>query len=174
MVFRQRNRLRPINSIKHVLDLQSTVASGTADLINLVSPVDNPDTTTFTQVAIGSQVSSIFLNVQIVNETDATGLINNAYMFVFGNPGGNVQASAIPDVNAVGISDMRKQVIHQEMAMLSDANDSIPITLFKGVIRIPRKMRRMGINDLITLKIGTPTGGAAINVCVQCIYKEYR
>lgn len=175
MPFRNRsNRLHPVNTLKHVVDVQSTVAAGTADLINLIAPVDNPESTAAIQVNIGSQVSSIFLNVQVVNTTDATGLINNVYMFLFGNPGGNIIAGSIPDVNAVGNSDFRKMVFHQEMAMLSDANDSIPITLFKGVIRIPRKFRRMGVNDIITLKIGTPTGGAEINACVQCIYKEVR
>ncbi len=175
MVFRGRmNRLRPVNSLKHTIDSQVSIPPGTATDVVIVSGTDNASSVTANQVDIGANISSIFLNVQVVNTTDATGLINNAYFYIFGNPGGNIPAGTFPDVNDVGTSDLRKMIFHQDMVMLSDANDSIPLTLFKGVLKIPRKFRRIGVSDIISLRIGTPTGGAEINACVQCVYKEYR
>ncbi len=174
MPFRNRNRLRPINTLKHTIDQQSVISAGTQAGFTLVNAVDNAVSTVPTDNDIGAKVSSIFLNVQVVNSTNATGAINNAYMYVIGNPGANIAVSSFPLVNAVGSSDFRKQIFHQEMAMLSDANDSIPITLFKGVLRIPRKFQRQGVNDVITIVIGTPAGGPEIDVCIQCIYKEIR
>ncbi len=116
----------------------------------------------------------MFVNIQVVNDTNAVGTINNAYLYFFLNPGGNIVAGSRPAVNAVGASDSRKLVFHQEMAMLSDASDSIPITLFKGVLKIPRKGSRIGINDIIGVRIGTPTAGAVMDICIQAIYKEIR
>ncbi len=163
-----------INSLKHVIDNQQSIPAGTFVDVALVSTVDNPDTQSNASLCkTSSRVLNLFLNVQVVNGVDATGLINNAYMYVYVNPGGSLQGGSIPAVNQVGTSEIRKMVIHQEMAMLSDANDSIPITLFKGVIKIPKKARRLGVSDLITVRIGTPVGGAEINACVQCIYKEF-
>ena len=172
--FNRGMRLRPVNTLKHVIDNQVSIGAGTATDVLLVRGSENATSTTAVQNDIGSHVSSIFLNVQVVPTTDATGLINNAYMYVFGNPGGNVPVGTYPAVNEVGTSDHRKLIFHQEMAMMSDSNDSIPITLFKGVLKLPRKFQRIGIADDIQVRIGTPTGGAVINACVQCIYKEVR
>ncbi len=174
MVFRNRNRLRPVNTLKHTIDQQNTIAAGTAIDIQLVKCVENAVSTTAIENDIGSHVRSLFLNIQVINSIDAVGTINNVYMYIFGNPGDNVPGVSIPAVNIVGTSDFRKQIFHQEMAMLGDQADGIPITLFKGVIKIPRKFQRLGVNDVINVRVGTPTGGAEIDACVQCIYKEIR
>ena len=166
--------MRPINTLKHTIDSQQSIPAGTATNITLASAAESAESTIAVQTDIGSKISSIFLNVQVVNSTNAVGAINNAYMFVYGNPGNNVPTSSIPDVNEVGISNFRKMVFHQDMAMLSDANDSIPITLFKGVLKVPRKFQRQGVGDRLVVKVGTPTGGAELDACVQCIYKEIR
>ncbi len=176
MPFGRRNsfRLHPVNTLKHVVDQQLSIEAGTETDVLLAAGSENAASTNAPQCDIGAHVRTIFLNVQVVPTTDATGLINNAYMYVFGNPGNNIPSTEFPPVNEVGTSDARKQIFHQKMAMLSDSNDSIPIALFKGVLKIPRKFSRMGVNDQISVRIGTPTGGAVINACVQCIYKEVR
>ncbi len=175
MPYRNRNRLRPVNTIKHVVDLQNTVTAGQRMVSNLVSVTDNPVTGSDpTECEVGSYVRSVFLNVQVVNSGAGAGSIQNAYMYVIYNPNGMISTPDLPELNEVGTSNQRKQVFHQEMAMLSDVGDSIPITLFKGVLKIPRKAQRNGINDFIQIAYGTPVGGVQLDVCIQCIYKEYR
>ncbi len=171
--FRRTSRLRPINSIKHIVDLQGGVVPDSKTDNVLVSTVDNPDTTVANQCQSGGRINSIFLNVQVVNAADATA-VNNAYFIIYKNPGDNIAGASIPKANETGVSDFRKQIFHTEMAMLSDTNDSIPITLFKGVLKIPRHMQRLGINDSIKLQLFTPIGGATLDFCIQCIYKVYR
>ncbi len=167
--------MRPINTTKHVVDLQNTSPAGTQVTQNLVTVVDNPDTSaSATDCHVGSYVRTIFLNVQVVNSTNAAAAINNAYFYVIYNPNGQIASVDLPPLNQVGTSVQRKQVFHQEMTMLSDANDSIPITMFKGVLKIPRKAQRNGLNDFIQISFGSPVGGAEIDWCVQCIYKEVR
>ncbi len=174
MVFRRGNRLRPINSLKHTVDIQNTVPAGSATVSDLIVGTASPPTTTANAVEVSSAVNSIFLNIQVVPTVDAVGTINNAYMYIIMNPAGIYDGNDIPAVNNVGTSNLRKQIFHQDMVMLSDANDSIPSTLFKGVLKIPKKARRVGVDDHIQVVVGTPVGGAEINACIQCIYKEYR
>ncbi len=90
---------------------------------------------------------------------------------VFKNPAGGV---AVPSANIIGISEFKKFVIHQEMVMLSDAADSIPSQMFKGVILLPRHMRRMAIGDELKVAFFSPGAGNTRDACVQCIYKEFR
>ncbi len=166
--------MRPINTLKHTVDRQESIGAGTAVDLALVIATENAVSTTAADNDVGSHVRNIFLNVQIVPTTDATGLINNVYMYVYGNPGNTITSGTFPNVNEVGSSNLRKMIFHQDMAMMSDSNDSIPITLFKGVLKIPRKFSRLGVDDRIIVRVGTPVGGAVINACVQCIYKEIR
>ncbi len=169
-----RRGLRPVNTLKHVIDRQEANPPDTKLGLVLVNTVENAVSTAATDCDVGSHVRSIFLNVQVVNGADGSGSIENVYMMVYGNPGNNIPGASVPNANGVGTSDFRKMVFHQEMAMLSNVGDSIPITLFKGVIRIPRKFNRLGINDQIVVQIFTPVGGPTVNVCTQCVYKEIR
>ncbi len=162
------------NSIKHVVDSQDIIPAGTAIDKLLVSAVDNPLRTNAADVTNGAHVSSMFLNIAIIASADAVGLVQNAYMYTFLNPSGLISSANFPAVNAVGLSKVRNKIFHQEMTMLSDTADSIPTTLFKGVLKIPKKAQRMGIDDEISVRIGSPSGGPEITACVQCIYKEYK
>ncbi len=90
-------------------------------------------------------------------------------MAIAKNPGGNL---AMPNPNAVGVSDNKKYIIHQEMVMLEQSVNGNPRTLFNGVIAIPRGYRRNGPNDQLQFLIIAP--GVNINYCFQCHYKEFR
>ncbi len=134
----------------------------------MVKAVDNPVLATNPeQVTVGSHVKSLFLNVQVA--ATATGALANVYMMIFLNPGNNL---AIPQANLIGVSDQKKQVIHQEMIMTEKNTTAIPRTLFRGVIKIPRKAHRMGQDDTIIISLLSP--GVTYDYCYQVIYKEIR
>jgi len=161
------NRLRPIHSIKHVVDKQSAVTAGTAENQTLVNSVDAPVLSAAADVETGCTVNSIYLNVSAYATSEAA--LANVYIIIFKNPGGNLGNIA---PNAVGVSDDKRFVIHQEMRMLGGATTEIPVVIFNGVIKIPKGYRRFGINDLLRVRILAP--GVNIDYCVQCIYKELR
>ncbi len=164
---RRGNNLRPVNRIKHVFDEQGGIVAGTTVNVNLADTVDTPTTAVANAVETGSTINGIYLKVEI-NATSSASLAN-AYMYVAKNPGNNL---SMPNPNAVGVSDNKKYVIHQEMVMLQQVTNSNPRTLFNGVIAIPRGYRRNGPDDLLLLKIQSP--GVSLNYCVQCHYKEFR
>ncbi len=159
--------LRPVHSIKHIVDAQSAITAGTAESQNVIKAQDDPTLAATEEVETGCTVNSIYLNVSVYATTEAA--LANFYMVVFKNPGGNI-GTMVP--NTMGSNDNKRFVIHQEMVMLGGSTTEIPVVAFKGVIKIPRGYRRFGINDLLTVRVLAP--GVNVDYCVQCIYKEYR
>ncbi len=166
--FNRGNRLRPVNSIKHIVDKQQAFALGVQTSNDLIKAVDTPDNANPTEVLTGCTVNSIYLKVEVVN-TGTTGVFANAYFIIFKNPGSSL---TIPSPAATGITAVKKFVIHQEMVMLQFVDNSNPRTMFQGVINIPRGYRRMGTDDKLQISYIAP--GVELSTCHQAIYKEYR
>ncbi len=167
MVFRRRSALRPVNRIKHVVDSQFGLVGGTPVNTALVASVDAPVLANTAECETGSTVNGIFLSIEVSAINAAT--LPNVYMMVFKNPGNNL---TFPNANVVGSDDNKKYVIHQEMVMLTGLVNSQPRTLFKGVIAIPKHLRRNGPTDRLFVQVFSP--GITVNVCLQCHYKEFR
>ncbi len=168
--FRSRSnlRLRPVNRIKHVVDKQAGTALGVVNVTNLAAATDTPTLAASASVETGCTINGIYLRLEVIND-GATGVLSNAYMYVGKNPGGNL---VMPIPNVVGTSDNKRYIIHQEMLMLQQIENSNPRTLFNGVIAIPRGYRRFAPNDTLELRVFSP--GIALNLCIQCHYKEFR
>jgi len=168
-------RIRPVVSVKHIVDTNGVIVGGTASTTDVIDTVNSPVSTVSNNVANGSYVRALFLNVQAIQLVVAGG-INNLYMIVYKNPGNNVPAPAVDDV---GTKDKRRFVIHQEMIMTGSvltAADAVPRTLFKGVIRIPKVYQRNGYDDKFQVVIGHRNAEVTqqTDFCLQCIYKEFR
>ncbi len=164
---RRQSNLRPINSVKHIKDQQGGIVAGAQTLAILADGVNTYSLADDNGVPTGATINSIFLNVQVA--ATQTSALANIYMMVYKNPGTNI--GTIPDANVIGVSDFKKQVIHQEMIMGEKNTTGIPRTLFKGVIRIPKHMRRWAADDQLGLQLFSP--GITWEFCVQCIYKHY-
>ncbi len=161
---------RPINSIKHIVDNQGGLVAGTNTQVTLIDAVDAPVLATANQVITGSRVNAIFLNVQV--SATQTSALANVYFYLAKNAGSNIVGTSFPDGNVTGVSDFKKLIFHTEMIMTEKNTTAIPRTIFKGILMIPKHMRRMGHDDIIQINLFSP--GVTFEYCVQCIYKEYR
>ncbi len=160
-------RLRPVRSIKHVVDQQGGVAVATLETVPLVDSTDTPSLADIDGVETGATVSAIYLRVEVLATTASA--VSNIYMAVGKSPGNNI---TFPNPNVIGASDSKKFIIHQEMVMVEKQINGNPRTLFVGVIKIPRGYKRFGYDDQLKLLLFAP--GIAFDYCVQCIYKEFR
>ncbi len=169
MVFRRfsRNSLRPVNRIKHVVDIQGGATLGTQSGFQLARAKDAPVIANTSEVQTGSTINAIYLVVEVYGTT--SGALSNIYMFINKNPGGNL---TFPNGNVIGADDNKKYVIHQEMVMVQKVTPSNPRTLFKGVIVIPKGYRRFGPNDDLDIRLFSP--GVNFDFCIQSHYKEFR
>ncbi len=159
--------IRPVHRIKHVFDSQFALAAGTAGNQTIVTTVDAPVLANTAECETGSKINGFFITCEIYGTSSAA--LSNAYFILFKNPGGNI---ANPAPNTVGSNDNKRYVIHQEMVMLQKVDTSNPRTLFKGVVAVPRHLRRNGPNDL--WRVGVLTPGVSADVCLQVHYKEFR
>ncbi len=173
MVRFRRNRgmaLRPVQRIKHVVDAQATVALSVVLPTIIMVATDAPTLALTKSIQTGAKVYGVYLRVEVAsNDAQVAGAIPNVYMIVAKNPGGNL---TLPAPNAVGPSDNKRFVIHQEMVMIQNVVSSNPRTLFNGVIAIPRGYSRFGPNDELTVNILSPQ--IDISVCIQAHFKEFR
>ncbi len=170
VVFRRRGRgnaLRPVNRIKHVVDLQQGIVLNVQTTNTLIKADDTPTLAETQSVQTGSIVNGIYLNVEAYATTAAA--LANIYMIITKNPGNNI---ITPVPNAVGANDNKRFVIHQEMKMLEQSVNGNPRTIFNGVIVIPRGYRRFGPGDVLSVSYFAP--GVNTSVCHQCHYKEFR
>ncbi len=162
--------IRPVHRIKHVIDAEGGTTAGANSIIDLVQTVDAPVRANITECETGSKVNGIYLRVEVLHSSGAGRA--NMYLMVFKNQGNNLSSSR-PNPNAVGGSDDKRFVIHQEMIMMNgDAGNGQPRTLFNGVITIPKGYRRMGPSDKLQVVLLTPT--VLSDWCLQCHYKEFR
>ncbi len=159
--------LRPINRIKHVVDIQGGLLVATESAQKIINTKDAPVLANVSEVETGCTINGVFLNVQVY--ATGTQALANCYFIMYKNPGNNITA---PSPNQVGSDDNKRFVIHQEMVMLEKNSTGIPRTMFKGVIAIPRGMRRCAPNDTWYIQLLTP--GVTADFCIQCIYKEFR
>ncbi len=167
---RFRAALRPIQRIKHVIDSSGGLTAGTASITDIVRSVDAPVIASTNQCVTGSKVNGIYLRVEVLHSSGAG--LSNIYMMVVKNVANNIGTDR-PAANAVGISEMKRYVIHQEMVMMNgDAGNGQPRTLFNGVIKFPRGYIRNGPSDRWEVVILSPTVNG--DFCLQCHYKEFR
>jgi len=175
---RRQMQLRPVDSVKHIVETNGAVSAGLASTTDVIT---SPATSTLDLKATtnavfrGSTVNAIYLRVEVVGAFTAGG-VDNIYMAVVKNPGNNL---TFPALDSLGTSDVRKFVIHQEMIMLSPPgtdNLRFPRTMFNGVIVIPRGYRRNGVSDKLQVILQHRPGEMTqlTEFCIECIYKEFR
>ncbi len=171
MVFRRRlrNSLRPVNRIKHVVDIQGALTSGSSVTESIAIALDNPAQATAKDVENGSTINGFYLRVEVTRTGTTSDVLANVYFALWKNVANDL---VLPASNVIGISDLKRYSIHQEMVMLQGTNAGNPRTMFVGVIAIPRGYRRNGPQDRWQVRITSP--GVNINYCIQAIYKEFR
>lgn len=174
MARRYRSMMRPVNRIKHVVDIQQALPVNVQLPISIINTVDAPVIGNQAENLTGSKVGSFYATVEVVASEAGTGKTPNLYIFFAKNPGGNY--TSFPKGNAVGADDKKKFVIHQEMVMINAIGDDTgnPRNVFKGVIKIPKGYQRNGPSDRLEMYMFIPSTGVAVNICAQFHYKEFR
>ncbi len=168
---RFRPALHPVNRRKHVVDFQTLVPLNTQITQTVAVVVDNPALANVAQCNVGSKIHGIFCSIEAVSAEDSTTATPNMYMMLYKDPGGNL---TMPNANSVGANDNKRYVLHQEMVMLNSSDGGSPRSVFKGVIKIPKGMSRMGPADAIKVQLFIPSTGVTVNSCAQYHYKEFQ
>ncbi len=172
MPFRRGGAIRPVNSIKHIIDTVGALTAGGRSVNVIVNAVPNVDETTFVpgNVRVGSKVNGIYLSIFMQGASGASGGGAALDWFIIKVHEG--QSASVPEPGTTGTSKIRNQIIHEEKG-LAGSVDGSPMA-FKGVVVIPRGMRRFREGDTIQVVLKAPNQAANdVNFCVKAIYKSY-
>ncbi len=172
MPFRNRNRLGTmIHSIKHVVETEGNVVASSRSLVPLGDAVITRSTPfNPVEIELGEKVNGIFLSVFAIGSTGA-GQSGAIQWYIAKLRAGQNPSTDFPAPQLVGTSEVRSQIFHQEKGLAGSA-DGTPM-VFKGVIVVPKHMRRMREGDQFFFAINNtdPTNG--VNFCVRAIYKSF-
>ncbi len=179
MVFRRRsNNLRPINSVKHIVEASTIIAAITDTVVlRLVAGVDTYSLADADGVPTGSRVNGFFLSTFVYTEGgEVSNEVPLVDWYLIHNPsnrfGTTFDAANLPTPGATGIHKNKRFILHTEKGLAGggDASLSGVPMVFKGVIAVPKKMRRIGEDDEFLLCY---RANFASKVCAQVIYKHY-
>ncbi len=169
MPFRRGYAKRPVNSIKHILDSEGVLSAGLGSTNVIAVAVPNVDTSVFKpgDIRVGGTINGFFLSIFVIGATGApvNGAINWLLIKLHAQ-------QTVPTPGNTGISEIRNQIIHEEKGLIGSGDGTA--MAFKGVIAIPKGMRRMREGDSWVIIIRANTQGADdAQFCLKAIYKSY-
>ncbi len=175
MVFNRRNSLRPVNSIKNVVELSGILAATTDTiLLTAVTAVDSPALAVLQDVEKGCTINSIFISLFFYSEGgEVANEVPLVDWYIWKNNANQSTGAEIPTPGATGANPLKRYILHQEKGLAGGGDASltgVPM-VFKGVIKLPRTFKRMGLDDRIQI-VGR--SNFATKFCVQAIYKWYK
>ncbi len=170
---------RPIDSVKHIVDSQTIFPAVTSTVMQPVTDgVDAYSLADVNGVPTGSKVFSFYLSFFLISEGgEVANEVPVVDWYVIHNPGDawgtTFDANNLPTPGATGAHKNKRHIIHEEKGLTGggDASLSGVPMIFKGVIRIPRGMQRVGQDDTIQI---CGRANFATKFCIKTIYKHYK
>lgn len=172
MVFRRRRQTRGtiIQSVKNQHNVTISAVGGATNNFPIATAVDVGVATKITgqEVPTGAIVTSLILWVQC--DSSSGGVSGEVTWYIAKRRGGQVNADLpIPDFTAMGLSDLRNQIIHSDTSLYG-TQDAGPYR-FKMLVRIPKLYHRMRSGDQLVIRIAS---SVATSMKVAFIYKYYQ
>ncbi len=171
MVFRRRFSAKtPVNSIKHIVDTEGALTGSATSQIPICVAVPDVNATVFKpgDVRVGATVNGFFLSIFIIGATGAPVTGAQDWFLIRLHEG---QSGSIPTPGQTGTSKLRNQIIHEEKGLVGSGDGTA--MAFKGVIAVPKGMRRMREGDEWRLSIRSNDATVDSTFCVKAIYKSY-
>ncbi len=171
MPFRRMSR-QPVQKIKHVIDSEGALAGG-ANSVNVIANSVQAVSAPFVpgDIKFSSTINAFFISLFSLGATGGgqDGSINwyIAKSHAFQDP-----IADFPDPGETGVSSLRNQIFHEEKGLAGSA-DGTPM-VFKGVIVVPRGMRRMRQGDDFFIKLKNTDVTNNVNFCIKAIYNEFQ
>ncbi len=165
---RRWSSLHPINSIKNIRQESIGITSTQQNLI-LIRAKEQPVITNVADVQSGCTINSIFLEFDVCG-LGGTGVLNDAFIMLFKNPGNNL---TVPAIDTAGSSDEKRFILKMWKIMIMRNQDGNAPVHWSGWIPLPKTFKRFGINDELQLCVKSTTALTG-HFQYQCIYKWLR
>ncbi len=173
-----RRSLHPVVSTKNVVETSGILAASTNTVISsLTSTVDSATLASALSVERGSTINSIYLSCFFITEGgEVAAEVPLVDWYVIKDNGGTMgstfDATHLPTPGSQGVHDNKRYILHTEKGLAGGGDASlagVPM-IFKGVIKIPRHMRKQNAQDSFSL---AARANFNTKFCVQAIYKWF-
>ncbi len=146
-------------------------------LDNIIQGVDQADLATVDEVTTGSKVNGFYMSFFAISEGgEVANEVPLVDWYVIKDPGGTFgttfDATHLPTPGTTGVHQNKRFILHEEKGLAGggDASTAGVPMIFKGVIVIPRGMRRIAINDRFRI---VARSNFATKFCTKFVYKWY-
>ncbi len=167
--FRRGFALRPVDSAKNIVNDLAIVGAATQHEVAIVDSVDSATLAVTNSVTIGSRVNQIYIECWLYGNAVA-GINSRISWGIAKNPGTNL---TMPSMSAAGVSDNKKFIFAMGTGLVGNSANGQPGYLIRGWFSVPRKYRRMGHDDRISLFVRNDTAND-VNLCMVAVYKHYK
>ncbi len=157
-----------VHSVKHIVQFPiDQILTGIRESIILIHSVESTVANLSTEVAEGTLVKAVFVELWLQNQANLSESIvtvtkdnNNSFGPTFAEMG-----------NLFAYTN-KKNVLFTHQGLSS--NDAIgnPVRVLYGWIKIPKGKQRFGLGDTLTLSVSNVSAND-LNRCGMSIYKEY-
>ncbi len=124
-----------------------------------------------TEVVVGSKINGFFLSIFIIGSTGAP-IVGAQDWYIGKSHSGQTGATLFPAPGSTGASAFRNQIIHEEKGLVGSGDGTA--MAFKGVIVVPKGMRRMREGDEWFINLRNNDAGTSSQFCVKAIYKSFK
>ncbi len=173
-----RRNLQVINRRKNVVDQSGIlVASTNTVLDNIITGVDQADLASVDEVTTGSRVNGVYLSFFAIAEGgELAAEVPLVDWYVIKDSGGafgtTFDATHLPTPGSTGSHVNKRWIIHEEKGLAGGGNASlsgVPM-IFKGVLGIPKHMRRIAVGDRFRF---VARSNFNTKECTKFVYKWY-
>ena len=158
----------PIHSVKHIVQFPiSQITTGALESITLISAVESTTANLSREVAEGSIVKSVFVELWIQNEGTLGESIVTISKGVAGDTGPTFAEQA-----ALFTYNNKKNILFTHQGLTPNDGVSGPIPIIRSWLKIPKGKQRFGLGDRLDLNISNVSSNDLVR-CGMAIYKEY-
>ncbi len=157
----------PINSVKHIV--QETITSitvGTVGNFLVATAIASPGATTSTDVAVGTVIKAVYLELWLISDTSSVSTATTAFMKLTAGTGLATNA----DMADLHNYSSKMNIFENHQGIIS-GNAGNPQPFYRGWVKIPKGKQRLGINEKLSLAIRSITG--TTDFCGLAVYKAY-
>ncbi len=161
--------MRPIiHSVKHIVQFPiNQVTTGTREGIVLIHSVESTVANLSTEVAEGSSVKAVFVELWLENQ----GNLGESIVTVC-KDNNNSFGPTFAEMGNLFAYTNKKNILFTHQGLTSNDGVSQPTNVVRGWIKIPKGKQRFGLGDTLSLSVANVSAND-LNRCGVAIYKEY-
>ncbi len=144
----------------------TNIATGVADLTDIINGEQDPTVSSPTDVAAGTVVKAVYAELWLMGDGQQPATVTTCIIKV-PNGGSGPSTGEMTNLNAY---NSKRNILEMHQGLIGDANTN-PSPFYRGWIKIPKGKQRFGLGDKLVLAVKSISEGT--QMCGLFIFKAY-